>query len=92
MNTTKLVATVVTAAFVSFIGLAYAQSTSDTSNSPGTSTTSEPDSKYVAPMMDASTMPQPTSTSTETSTTPVDGAPIDSSVPLAERAARTDRN
>jgi hypothetical protein len=84
MNISKLLTTAVTAvAFVSVIGLAYAQSSP---NSSGTSTSSEQDSKYVAPMMDASAMPQPTTTDATAT------APADASAPLPELAARTDRN
>lgn len=78
MNTKKLVATAVTAAaFVGFIGLTYAQSTTDSGNAPGSAASaSEPDSKYVAPPMDASTMPQPSTSSTPDSST--NAAPADS--------------
>ncbi len=108
MNANKLLATAVTTvAFVSFIGLAYAQSTSDgtsppaTSDAPAASTGAEPDSKYVAPSMDASTMPQPSTNSAPAAdagnsangtTSPTESAPSDGSAPLTERAARTDRN
>lgn len=87
MNISKLLTTAVAAiSVVSVIGLASAQTGTDGTASPAVSTPAEPDSRFIAPMMDASTMPQPSRTDV------MDNAAATPDDALMERAARTDRN